>query len=107
GPAPATRTPDPGAARAPGHHADVDPLPLDYRAVVSRFEQRLLARALAAADGNRRVAAESLALSYDQLRGLLRKHDIGGPGRAGRPPGKAGESGKSGSDTDFLREIGI
>jgi psp operon transcriptional activator len=61
-------------------------LPLDFRAVVAGFEQRLLTRALAAADGNRRVAAESLALSYDQLRGLLRKHDLGGPGRPGRPP---------------------
>jgi psp operon transcriptional activator len=61
-------------------------LPLDFRAVVDRFEQRLLLRALAAADGNRRVAAESLSLSYDQLRGLLRKHGIGGPGKPGRPP---------------------
>jgi psp operon transcriptional activator len=69
--------------------ADASPdngLPLDYRAVVDRFEQRLLLRALAAADGNRRVAAESLSLSYDQLRGLLRKHGIGGPGKPGRPP---------------------
>jgi psp operon transcriptional activator len=68
--------------------ADASPdngLPLDYRAVVDRFEQRLLLRALAAADGNRRVAAESLSLSYDQLRGLLRKHGIGGPGKPGRP----------------------
>ena len=62
-------------------------LPVDFRDLVAGFEQRLLARALAAADGNRRVAAESLALSYDQLRGLLRKHDIGGSRRPGRPPG--------------------
>ena len=61
-------------------------LPLDFRAVVERFEQRLLLRALAAADGNRRIAAESLSLSYDQLRGLLRKHGIGGAGKPGRPP---------------------
>jgi psp operon transcriptional activator len=61
-------------------------LPIDFRDLVAGFEQRLLARALAAADGNRRIAAESLALSYDQLRGLLRKHDIGGSGRPGRPP---------------------
>jgi psp operon transcriptional activator len=66
--------------------ATVTSLPLDFRAVVAGFEQRLLTRALAAAGGNRRVAAESLALSYDQLRGLLRKHDLGGPGRPGRPP---------------------
>jgi len=62
-------------------------LPLDFRQVIDGYETRLLTRALAAADGNRRVAAESLALSYDQLRGLLRKHGIGGPGRPGRPAG--------------------
>jgi len=61
-------------------------LPLDFRALVGEFEQRLLARALDAADGNRRVAAESLELSYDQLRGLLRKHKLGATGRPGRPP---------------------
>jgi len=61
-------------------------LPLDFRSVVRDFETRLLLRALAAADQNRRVAADSLGLSYDQLRGLLRKHDIGGTGRPGRPP---------------------
>lgn len=90
GPAPAM-TPGDGTGRSPeqGARAGVESLPLDYRAVVSNFEQRLLARALAAAGGNRRAAAESLALSYDQLRGLLRKHGIGGPGRPGRPPGTA------------------
>jgi len=71
---------------APGTPTASTALPADFRAVVAGFEQRLLARALAAADGNRRVAAESLALTYDQLRGLLRKHDLGGPGRPGRPP---------------------
>ena len=64
-------------------------LPLDFRAAVAGFEQRLLARALRAADGNRRVAAESLELSYDQLRGLLRKHGIGGTGSPGRPVSNA------------------
>ena len=71
---------------SPGAPTTVTSLPVDFRTVVAGFEQRLLTRALAAADGNRRVAAESLALSYDQLRGLLRKHDLGGPGRPGRPP---------------------
>jgi psp operon transcriptional activator len=74
---------EPGATMGPGPDTE---LPLDFRAVVEGFEQRLLLRALAAADGNRRVAAESLSLSYDQLRGLLRKHAIGGPGKPGRPP---------------------
>jgi len=80
-----------GEAQDAGIAATMEPgadssLPLDFRTVVDRFEQRLLLRALAAADGNRRVAAESLSLSYDQLRGLLRKHAIGGPGKPGRPP---------------------
>lgn len=61
-------------------------LPLDFRTTVAGFEQRLLTRALAAANGNRRAAAESLGLSYDQLRGQLRKHGIGGAGKPGRPP---------------------
>jgi psp operon transcriptional activator len=74
---------EPGATMGRGPDTE---LPLDFRAVVEGFEQRLLLRALAAADGNRRVAAESLSLSYDQLRGLLRKHAIGGPGKPGRPP---------------------
>jgi psp operon transcriptional activator len=61
-------------------------LPADFRLAVDEFEQRLLLRALRAAEGNRRAAAESLGLSYDQLRGLLRKHKVGGPGKPGRPP---------------------
>jgi psp operon transcriptional activator len=69
-----------------GSRAGVPGLPLDFRAVVAGYEQRLLVRALAAASGNRRVAAESLGLTYDQIRGLLRKHDVGAPGRRGRPP---------------------
>lgn len=81
---------DPGAdvpSAAPAPQAAPGPrLPLDFRAEVDRFEQRLLLRALDAADGNRRLAAESLHLTYDQLRGLLRKHEVGGPGKPGRPP---------------------
>jgi psp operon transcriptional activator len=78
----------PGAVE-PDATPGISPLPVDFRRVVDGFETRLLTRALAAADGNRRIAADSLALSYDQLRGLLRKHGIGGPGRAGRPAGPA------------------
>ncbi|MFU8821263.1 MAG: phage shock protein operon transcriptional activator [Gammaproteobacteria bacterium] len=85
-----------GAVAAPGPEAGephtapgISPLPVDFRQVVDGFETRLLTRALAAADGNRRIAADSLGLSYDQLRGLLRKHAIGGQGRPGRPAGPA------------------
>ncbi len=88
-PSPALGEASPAADRL-GLRPEASPLPLDFRAVVAGFEQRLLARALAAADGNRRAAADSLGLSYDQLRGLLRKHGIGKPGKPGRPPDKPG-----------------
>jgi psp operon transcriptional activator len=74
-------------ASAPAAERGTTPaLPADFREAVARLERDLLDRALASSDGNRRVAAESLGLTYDQLRGLLRKHGIGGRGRAGRPP---------------------
>jgi psp operon transcriptional activator len=81
----------PGAAegQAPAAAPAAASLPLDFRAVIDAHEQRLLTRALAAAGGNRRMAAESLALTYDQFRGLLRKHRLGTPGRAGRPAREA------------------
>ena len=59
------------------------PAPAQFRPAVAAYERRLLTRALEAAGGNRRVAAESLALSYDQLRGLLRKYRLGDRSRAG------------------------
>ncbi|HSG66809.1 MAG TPA: phage shock protein operon transcriptional activator [Gammaproteobacteria bacterium] len=56
---PATRQPD---------------LPTDYKTVVAHFEQQLLRAALERARHNQRVTADLLGLSYDQLRGLLRKY---------------------------------
>ncbi len=47
-----------------------------FSARVGAFEYRLLAQALAAAGGNQRRTAESLGLTYDQLRHLLRKHGL-------------------------------
>jgi psp operon transcriptional activator len=88
GPAAPPASPAAGYARA-GEASPRDApaaVPRDFRAAVAAYEQRLLGRALAAADGNRRIAAESLGLSYDQLRGLLRKHPLMGAGRPGRPP---------------------
>jgi psp operon transcriptional activator len=49
-----------------------------FRETVDRLEKQLLTAALAQQDFNRRRAAEALDLSYDQLRGLLRKHGIRG-----------------------------
>jgi psp operon transcriptional activator len=55
-----------------------------FRAQVSAFEARLLARALAANDGNQRRAARALGLNYHQFRHTLRKHGVAA-GRALTP----------------------
>ncbi len=49
-------------------------LPVDLSALVSDLEQRLLAQALAQTRFRQREAATLLGLSYDQFRGLYRKH---------------------------------
>lgn len=80
-----------GAATSPGARAteawpaEAARLPVDFRDAVGNLERHLLEQALEAGDGNRRIAAEALGLTYDQLRGQLRKHGIGGRGRPGRP----------------------
>jgi len=51
-------------------------LPEDLRAWLDGQERALTRRALDEAGGNRRRAAERLGLSYDQLRGILRKHSL-------------------------------
>jgi len=57
--------------------ADLDALP--FAEAVARFERCRLERALAAHRYNRRATAEALGLTYDQLRGYLRKYDLGRP----------------------------
>lgn len=47
-----------------------------FSAQVKAFERGLLDRALAATRHNRRQAAAKLGLSYDQLRGVLRRHGL-------------------------------
>jgi psp operon transcriptional activator len=56
-------------------------LPLDLKARVDEYEQNLLIRALDANGFHQGRTAESLSLTYDQLRGLLRKHEIRRPRR--------------------------
>ncbi len=58
-----------------------EPGPVDFREAVDAFEQRLLRTALERAHYRQTEAAESLGLTYHQLRGLLKKHRI-----PGRPP---------------------
>lgn len=72
---------DPDVAASPtrpGDAADdLDALP--FAEAVALFERRRLERALSAHRYNRRATAEALGLTYDQLRGYLRKHDLGRP----------------------------
>ena len=57
-------------------------LPVDLPAMVAEIEQRLLQQALEQARFRQREAATLLGLSYDQFRGLYRKHQ----GALGKPP---------------------
>ncbi|MEO1014329.1 MAG: phage shock protein operon transcriptional activator [Pseudomonadota bacterium] len=69
--APSTPTPPPvDPALSPA-----DP-PLDLRARLDAIEREFAVGALARTGGNQKRAAEALGLTYDQLRGIIRKHDI-------------------------------
>lgn len=63
----------PAGAASRGVDATAD-LPDDLRGWLDRQELTWVERALDACGGNRRKAADRLGLSYDQLRGILRKH---------------------------------
>lgn len=51
-------------------------LPRDLRSWLDAQERAIVERALAESDGNRKRTAARLGLSYDQLRGILRKHSL-------------------------------
>src|SRR3546814_20531516 len=55
----------------------------DLRDALKRVEHDLLQQALAAQRYNQRATARQLGLTYDQLRGRLRKHDLLGDGLLG------------------------
>ena len=57
--------------------------PPDFKDAVAAYERELISGALLAAGGNQRRAADSLSLTYHQLRGLLRKYPDLAPGRSG------------------------
>lgn len=50
--------------------------PVNLRDRLDAIEQRMVIDALCAAGGSQKRAAARLGLSYDQLRGIVRKHDI-------------------------------
>ena len=52
------------------------PLPVDLKDTVAQVEIELITRAMDRCKFNQRKAAEFLGLSYDQLRGYLRKHKL-------------------------------
>ncbi len=52
--------------------------PIDFASQIEALEKQLLKRALAGSGQNQRQAGEALGLSYDQMRGLVRKHGLGG-----------------------------
>ena len=49
--------------------------PLDFKEAVAGFETGLLQEALRRSHFNQRITAELLGLTYDQLRGLVRKYE--------------------------------
>ncbi|MEM7054653.1 MAG: sigma 54-interacting transcriptional regulator, partial [Pseudomonadota bacterium] len=51
-------------------------LPINLKKYLQNIEIQWIERALKQQHGNQRRAAKALGLSYDQLRGLLRKYDI-------------------------------
>jgi psp operon transcriptional activator len=69
-----------GSAKATERMAgDETALPGDLRAHLDEIEKELVLRALMLSNQHQGQAAERLGLSYDQLRGIMRKHNITGP----------------------------
>ena len=55
---------------------DEDEPQMNFSDQVESYERALVTRALSKSAGNQKLAAERLGLSYDQLRGLVRKYDL-------------------------------
>jgi psp operon transcriptional activator len=71
-----------GAPVRPDHGSPGHAVVRDLRASITAYERELLEAALTAQRHNQRATAARLGLTYDQLRHLLRKHDL----LAGRRP---------------------
>ncbi|MFV8817472.1 phage shock protein operon transcriptional activator [Haliea sp. E17] len=69
-PAAAATAPDTATAAAPERQVD------DLNAHINAVERQCLVSALARHDHHQRRAADALGLSYDQMRGLVRKHKL-------------------------------
>ena len=68
--------PEPPDAHTPPAPASAPQTQYDLRAHLNDIEKTLVSAALAAHGGNQKQAAEHLSLTYDQMRGLVRKHDL-------------------------------
>ncbi|MBB5520023.1 sigma 54-interacting transcriptional regulator [Amphiplicatus metriothermophilus] len=80
--------PRPASPPASEPPAPPGPGPYDLRKRLDEAERKWTEEALAAHGGNQRLAATHLGLTYDQMRGLVRKHGLARPRartRAGRP----------------------
>ena len=66
--------PDLGGSRRPGEESPEEAELLRFDEARENLEVRFLIRALNRSRFNRRQAADLLGISYDQFRGLLRKH---------------------------------
>lgn len=74
--------PDPNLQSIHPSHPVVESESLDFSNAVRAFETKLIDSALASSNGHQGQAAQKLSLSYDQFRGLLRKHGYGkNPGK--------------------------
>lgn len=83
---PANAPPPPAAQTASGEEQATPAIEIDapgFHARVAEYEQRLLREALATHGHNQRRTARALGLSYDQMRGLVRKFGLS-PARASR-----------------------
>jgi psp operon transcriptional activator len=68
--------------------------PADFAATMREIEHRLVREALEANGYSQRRTAEALGLSYDQLRGLVRKHGLSRRKRTDRLAGSSREDGQ-------------
>ncbi|WP_026080311.1 phage shock protein operon transcriptional activator [Aeromonas hydrophila] len=73
---PATVTTTVQLEQAPAVTPDSPALPLDLKQAVAGYEINLLKQALQQSQYNQRKAAQLLALSYHQFRGMLRKYQL-------------------------------
>ncbi|ENH4337351.1 helix-turn-helix domain-containing protein, partial [Providencia stuartii] len=62
--------------KIPEQKISLPSLPCDLRLWQQQSEKQLLEQALQQSQFNQRKAAQRLSLSYDQLRGLIKKHQI-------------------------------